>query len=423
MAPMIQYPKKRPSWKGGKSTMKQSKENRAPVFLLIAAGCALYMVSGGIRSCFGIVVQALADCFGVPYADVSFAVAVGQLMYGATQPFFGILAMKKSNGFVLTLGTVLMAAGLLLTPLARSVPALTVTVGLLFFAGTGAVSFGIIMGAISPVLGERRASAASGILNASSGIGGSLLSPVMQALQARIGVGKLLLVLGIPVLLLLPICVWVARASMSTASATHPEETDIRAELKLALSDPDYRHLMIGFSTYGFHMCIIQTHIYSQIVSYGIAESTASLAYTAFGLTGMLGSVLCGFLCQRFPLKNVLGSLYGIRAVIVTIFLLLLPKTVFTVFLFITILGMTGDATVTPTSEIVSRRFGPEKLGFLFGITFVCHQIVGFLSSWLGGVFITRSGNYQAIWLMDIALCATAAVASYSIHRNVEKAA
>ena len=402
--------------------MKKLKENKASMFLLIAAGCALYMVSGGIRSSFGIVVQALADRTGVSYADVSFAVAVGQLMYGATQPFFGILALKKSNSFVLILGTILMAAGLLLTPLAQSVLALTVTVGLLFFAGTGAVCFGMIMGAISPVLGERRASAASGILNASSGIGGSLLSPVMQALQASIGVGNLLLVLSIPVLILLPICVWIARVSASAAPIeARSEETDVLAELKLALSDPDYRRLMVGFGTCGFHMCIIQTHIYSQVVSYGIAESTASLAYTVFGLTGMTGSVLCGFLCQRLPLKNVLGSLYGIRAVIVAVFLFLLPKTVFTVFLFITILGMTGDATVTPTSEIVSRRFGPENLGFLFGITFVCHQIGGFLSSWLGGVFITQSGNYQTIWLMDIALCAIAAIASYSIHRSIAR--
>ena len=71
-------------------------------------------------------------------------------------------------------------------------------------------------------------------------------------------------------------------------------------------------------------MCIIQTHIFSQIVSYGIAERTASLAYTVFVLTTMAGSVLCGFLCQRLALKNVLGSLYGIRAVIVSVFVLLL---------------------------------------------------------------------------------------------------
>ncbi len=106
---------------------------------------------------------------------------------------------------------------------------------------------------------------------------------------------------------------------------------------------------------------------------------------------------------------------------IVSVFVLLLPKTVFTVFLFIVILGLTGDATVTPTSEIVSRRFGPESLGFLFGITFVGHQIGGFISSWLGGVFISQSGNYQAIWMFDIALCALASAASYGIQRKVTR--
>ncbi|MBR2274567.1 MAG: MFS transporter [Lachnospiraceae bacterium] len=130
----------------------------------------------------------------------------------------------------------------------------------------------------------------------------------------------------------------------------------------------------------------------------------------------MIGSVLCGFMCRQFPIKNVLGTLYGVRALIVVIFMLFLPKKVFTVFLFITILGMTGDATVTPTSEIVSRRFGPESLGFLFGITYVGHQIGGFLSSWLGGIFITQRGNYQMIWMFDIVLCAIASVASYQIH-------
>lgn len=396
------------------------KNNKTLAFFAVLSGCILYMVSGGIRSSFGIVVQALANRTGVSYADVSFAAAVGQLMYGLSQPFFGMLALKKSNGFVLILGTLMMAAGLLLTPLANSTITLLITVGLLFFTGTGAVCFGIIMGTISPILGEKRASAASGILNASSGIGGSLLSPVMQALLKSIGVGNLFLALSVPVLILLPVCLWIARVSAKAAFAEKHNESEINAleRLKLALLDPDYRRLMIGFGTCGFHMCIIQTHIYSQIISYGITDNVASLSYTAFGITAVIGSVACGFLCQLFSLKNVLGSLYGIRAVSVAIFLFLLPKNIFTVFLFIAVLGMTGDATVTPTSEIVSRRFGPESLGFLFGITFVCHQIGGFLSSWLGGIFITQSGNYQTIWLIDIVLCAIAAIASWRINKK-----
>ena len=43
------------------------------------------------------------------------------------------------------------------------------------------------------------------------------------------------------------------------------------------------------------------------------------------------------------------------------------------------------------------------------------------ISSWLGGIFITQSGNYQTIWMFDIALCAIAAAASYSIRRAITK--
>lgn len=399
------------------------EKNRLIVPLLVFASCALYMISGGIRANFSIMMKALAEHARVDYADVSFAAAVGQLMYGLTQPLFGILALRKSNGFVLVLGAVLMAAGLLLTAFASSKLALVATVGLLFFSGTGAVCFGIIMGTISPILGQRRASAVSGILNASSGIGASLLAPIMQRIQASAGVDRLLLVLTVPALILIPACLWISgiarRSPVEARASGESEGQSAIAKLRAAIADPDYRRLMIGFGTCGFHMCIIQSHISAQIVSYGIPEETASHALTVFGLTSMVGSMLCGLLCQKLPLKNVLGSLYGIRAVMVAVFLFLLPKTAAPIFLFIIVLGMTGDATVTPTSEIVSRRFGPESLGFLFGITFVCHQIGGFISTWLGGIFISSSENYQAIWLIDIALCAMATIASYRIHKNV----
>ena len=92
-----------------------------------------------------------------------------------------------------------------------------------------------------------------------------------------------------------------------------------------------------------------------------------------------------------------------------------MPKTIPFIILFVLILGLTGDATVTPTSEIISRRFGPATMGFLFGITFVCHQIGGFISSWLGGILINSYGNYHMIWYIDIATCALAAFVSYRI--------
>ncbi len=398
---------------------EESRLGAGSFFLLTAAACALYMVSGGIRCNFGIMVQAIARHSGVDYAGVSFVAAVGQLMYGLMQPVFGVLALKKSNGFALMTGLAMIVAGLLTAPLAHSQAALLVSIGLLFFSGTGGVCFGIIMGTVSPILGPKRAAAVSGLINASSAIGISLLSPVIQALQSSGGISAALRLLCAPVILLFPVVLWISRLSgrVPGSPAESAETGGAWERFRAALREPDYRCLMAGFSTCGFHMCIIQTHIFSQILSYGLPENVAALSYTVFGIAGIIGSVSSGILCQRFRMKNVLALLYGLRSVIIAAFLFFMPKTALSAFIFMAGLGLTGDATVTPTSQIVARRFGAASLGFLFGIVFVCHQIGGFISAWAGGAFIA-GGNYVGIWFADIVLCAFASFVSWLIRNK-----
>ena len=54
-------------------------------------------------------------------------------------------------------------------------------------------------------------------------------------------------------------------------------------------------------------------------------------------------------------------------------------------------------------------------LGTLFGLTLLSHQIGGFLGAWLGGLAITRFGNYTWMWWADIALALMAAVVNLPI--------
>ena len=54
-------------------------------------------------------------------------------------------------------------------------------------------------------------------------------------------------------------------------------------------------------------------------------------------------------------------------------------------------------------------------LGTLFGLTLLSHQIGGFLGAWLGGLAITRFGNYNWMWWADIALALMAAVVNLPI--------
>lgn len=399
----------------GKNDMK--RERLTPkLTLIVAAACAVYALNGAIRSNYGMIIEPLCAATGVSYAAASFAFGVAQLMYGVTQPLWGVAAMRRSNGFVLTCGVLLLAAGLFGTPFMHSRAGLTLSLGIVLASGTGALCFGILMAAITPVLGPRRAAAVSGILNASSGVGSAVFSPIIQLLDASVGIRATLIGYAALVLLFLPVVIWIGRLSgRRGAEQSDAAPENVGSTLREALRSRDYRALMLGFGTCGFHMTIIQTHFISQMTAYGISERTAALVYTAYGVATMAGAVLSGALCSRFKLKTVLGSLYGIRAVIAAVFLFLLPKTLASIVVFALILGMTGDATVTPTSEIVSRRFGAGAMGFLFGITFVCHQIGGFISSWLGGVLAERTGGFDGIWYIDIALCVLAAAVSFRI--------
>jgi predicted MFS family arabinose efflux permease len=48
--------------------------------------------------------------------------------------------------------------------------------------------------------------------------------------------------------------------------------------------------------------------------------------------------------------------------------------------------------------------FGTRWMATLFGFAFFSHQVGGFLGVWLGGFLFERTGSYDVIWWLSIAL-------------------
>ena len=92
-----------------------------------------------------------------------------------------------------------------------------------------------------------------------------------------------------------------------------------------------------------------------------------------------------------------------------------LPSEPWVFYVFAIGLGLTWLATVPPTAGIIGKLFGVRYLGTLFGLTLLSHQIGGFLGAWLGGLAVTRFGNYGWMWGADIALALMAAVINLPI--------
>jgi len=97
--------------------------------------------------------------------------------------------------------------------------------------------------------------------------------------------------------------------------------------------------------------------------------------------------------------------------VIILVFFLA-PKTPLTFVLFSAALGFSYLSTVPPTVGLVIKFFGPRYVATLFGLVMLSHQVGAFLGAWLGGKVFEASGNYDAMWFADIALCLFAAAAA-----------
>lgn len=93
-----------------KDKFQHTQKNIFSVIFAVSAACLVFAIMQGIHDNYGIMLPGIVSRSGISYAAVSFVIAVGQILYGATQPFFGMLAIKKSNAFVMFLGIVLMAA-------------------------------------------------------------------------------------------------------------------------------------------------------------------------------------------------------------------------------------------------------------------------------------------------------------------------
>jgi len=148
----------------------------------------------------------------------------------------------------------------------------------------------------------------SGMLNAAAGMVGFILSPVLQSLLDAGGLTVTLeAMIGIAALLVPVIFVVTSRDKASVEIVQESADTSVLSLLREAFGNRTFRLLLAGFTTCGFHMVIIESHLFSQFVLYGISEKNASWAYSVYGIATIVGALLSGFLCVRVPK----GSCWG----------------------------------------------------------------------------------------------------------------
>ncbi|MES3024992.1 MAG: MFS transporter [Pseudomonadota bacterium] len=390
-------------------------------WLLILAASAILMITMGARLTTGLFMSPINTSTGLGIASISFALAIGQFVWGAVQPIAGAVADKYGAVHVIILGAVLLALGMALTPFADSQWGLIMTMGVLSAAGAGAGSFSILIGATAQRLPAARRPFAAGFINAGGSFGQFVFAPLMQAIISSAGWIVAMLTMAATTLLTIPLA-WPLRRNaglpkVTGAAAPKPAEPPgigLGAQIKIAMRDRSYLCLHAGFFTCGFHIAFLVTHLPGEVALCDLSASVSASALALIGLFNIAGSLTAGALGTRYRMKSLLALMYGSRAVMIVIYLLA-PKTALTFYVFAAALGFTWLATVPPTAGLVGKLFGMRYLSTLFGLTLLSHQIGGFFGAWLGGLAFVNFGNYNWMWYADIVLAIAAALVNLPI--------
>ncbi|WP_112873232.1 MFS transporter [Paracoccus endophyticus] len=395
---------------------------------VLIGGSMILMINFALRASFGVFQIPVAEDFGWPRADFSLAIAVQNLAWGIGQPVFGALAERWGDRLAIILGAALYSLGLVMTALATTPAGMQVWEIAVGFgiAGTG---FGVILAIVGRAASDENRSLALGIATAAGSAGQVIGAPLAEGLLAVLPWQQVFIVFAALVMLVL---LFLPMLRSTRPASRHEIEESLGTVLKRAFTDPSYLMIFAGFFSCGYQLAFITAHFPAMITEMcgpispdgGLAAlgitTTSALGAVAIGLIGMAniaGSILAGWLGNRYSRKYLLAGVYTLRTLLAAWFILT-PITPTTVVVFSLAMGSLWLATVPLTSGLVAYIYGLRYMGTLYGFVFLSHQLGSFLGVWLGGKLYDLYGDYTVVWWVGVGVGAFSAL----IHLPVREA-
>jgi len=379
---------------------------------VLICGALVVTLSMGIRHGFGLWLQPITQAQGWTRETFSFAIAIQNLSWGVFGVFAGMLADRLGAFRVLLIGAACYALGLAGMALSPTPLLFALTAGVLIGAAQAGTTYAVVYGVIGRQLPADKRSWAMGVTAAAGSFGQFFMVPVEGQLILQTGWQNALLVLAVLALVIVPLAFGL-REPAHTTGAVRREQTIAQAVAE-AFRYPSFRLLMAGYFVCGFQVVFIGVHMPSYLKDHGLPPQVASYALALIGLFNVVGTYAAGSLGQRLAKRKILAFIYLGRAVAIALFLWA-PLSPVSVYVFAAVIGSLWLSTVPPTNAIIAQIFGVAHLSMLGGFVFFSHQVGSFLGVWLGGYLYDRTGSYDIVWYIAIALGVFAALVNLPV--------
>ncbi len=380
---------------------------------LLVCGAAIVTLAMGIRHGFGLWLQPITQAHAWTRETFAFAIAIQNLAWGVTGVFAGMLADRYGAFRVILMGTLAYSLGLVGMAYANTPLTFALSTGLLIGMAQSGTTYAVVYGVIGRNVSADKRSWAMGVAAAAGSFGQFLMVPTEGFLISQFGWQQALVLLGFAALLMAPLA-WGLREPSFAASGSHQRDQSILHAIQEAFKYPSFKLLMAGYFVCGFQVVFIGVHMPSYLKDKGLSPQVASYALALIGLFNVFGTYAAGVLGQRLAKRKILAFIYLSRAVAISLFLLA-PLTPLSVYVFAAVMGTLWLSTVPVTNALVAQIFGVAHLSMLSGLVFFGHQLGSFMGAWLGGYLYDKTGSYDSVWAIAMALGVAAALINLPI--------
>ncbi len=384
--------------------MKGFFQNKTALYALLAA-CFVVCVTMGVRQTFGLYSSEFETSSGTSNTEFGLAIAIHAIFWGIFTPVFGRIS-DKLGGFVVIIPALICYSTAMFLMGSNFISGmwLQINLGLLVGLGLAGAAGTILTPMISKHFPNENRSKAAGIVTACGGLG-MFIFPILASIFNHISSWQMSFILFSIILLLMCIPGYFVRLPQINVTSinTTVDNRSLSAVLKESFAHKGFRLLVIGFFVCGFQITLIATHVPRYVQDKGLADWTGMAILALIGFFNIIGTLIMGYLGDKYSKKILLSGLYFLRGITLILFIFLPPSNLSAV-LFGTTFGLLWLATVPATNGIVAQIFGTKNLTLLFGIVFLNHQFGSFLGAYLGGFFYDQFGSFDYAWYLAIIL-------------------
>ncbi len=396
--------------------MSIHSNKKLPMAQVLICGAIIVTLSMGIRHGFGLWLQPVTQAQGWTRETFALAMAIQNLTWGFAGIFAGMLADRFGAFKVIIGGAILYALGLVGMANAPTPLLFALTCGVLIGMAQAGTTYAVIYGVIGRNVSLDKRSWAMGVAAAAGSFGQFLMVPTEGWLISSLGWQQALVALGMAALLIIPLA-WGLHEPGFASGAPQKRDQTILEALREAFAYPSFQLLMAGYFVCGFQVVFIGVHMPSYLKDHGLSPQVASYSLALIGLFNVFGTYAAGTLGQRLAKRKILAFIYFARSVAITVFLLV-PLSPMSVYVFSAVMGLLWLSTVPPTNAIVAQVFGVAHLSMLGGFVFFSHQVGSFMGVWLGGYLYDKTGSYDIVWYIAIALGVAAALVNLPVRES-----